>query len=427
MHYFSLLIVVLTVFSCRSTASKHSGAGLLAVSSSTVKFQKPDCIPNCTAEDQAKLMASSEIERAYILAIQSAKTSVEFSQFTFSRKPIFDALVAAAERGVRIRGIVDRAQLKTTGAFCSATGCQLPSPFSDAPYVSAPIAVRLNTIQNEVVFKNGTMSDKLVLLLSSLPSGSGVKSAPGKERLVHNKFAIIDKSHLLTGSGNWSSTAISVNLENLTQFSAPAAGDIVQSLSCMFDLVWTGDSNAISQNLPTCQIIDKIYFSPSSRLGSGPQDAIIVAIDKSMSTIEIAMHHLVDPDVVQRLIAARQRGIKVRVAVDDDDCNMKDDILSKLEGAGAEVKYVPTNCKIFQLSHNKYGVFDRKTVINGSGNWSKSGLGRNYENFIRGADFAPDFSDHFDWLWSIGVPKSSCQCDTSTQACIQSYCLNQQF
>lgn len=424
MKSYLLILILLQLAGCRQNNPKQSNNQLLDATSTKVLFQRPDCLPRCTAEDQARLQNSSEIEATYIAAIKNARTSIDFSQFTFSRKPVFDALVDAAQRGVKIRGIMDRAQFKTTINYCQTNGCMLPPPFSEAPFVSAPVNIRLSMIQNEAAFKNGTMTDKLVILLSSLPTGSGVKPAPGKERLVHNKFVLIDNLSLLSGSGNWSSTAGSVNLENLTRFDSTNSAEIPKAFLCMFDVVWSGDPNLIAQKLPACQLPGKVYFSPAGRGSAGPQNAILSSIDSTTSTVDIAMHHLVDPEVIQSLINAKKRGVTVRVAVDDDDCNMKEDSLTKLEGNGIDVRYVPTSCKIFQLSHNKYGVFDKTTVLTGSGNWSKSGLGKNYENFVESKQLAADFHGHFEWVWSQGVAKSQCQCDTSKPECIEKFCLN---
>ena len=379
------LLILFSATSCRSTGDLAESK-VLSLSAPSVIFQKPECLPGCTATDQAKLTENSLIEREFITAIKAAKHDIEFSQFTFSRKPIFDALSEASARGVRVRGIMDRAQLKGSG----------------------------------------TNSDKLAVALNALPNGSGVKTAPGKDRLVHNKFAIIDREILLTGSGNWSSTAVSVNLENLTKFTSLDQPEILKSYGCMFDLVWKNDPDAIAKEMPGCQIKDKTYFSPAARQGAGPQDAVLNSIDSAKQQIDIAMHHLVDPDSLAALGRAKSRGVTVRIAVDDDDCNMTEDVLTKLESDGVEIRYVPTSCKIFQLSHSKYGVFDNAIVINGSGNWSRSGLTRNYENFFKSAELAPAFSDHFNWLWTHGQTKAQCQCDRTKPECVAKYCLDQQ-
>jgi phosphatidylserine/phosphatidylglycerophosphate/cardiolipin synthase-like enzyme len=160
----------------------------------------------------------------------------------------------------------------------------------------------------------------------------------------------------------------------------------------------------------------------------GPQARILAAINSSAASIDISMHHLADPKMFTALVAARGRQVAVRLIVDDDDCNARPDpnFLGLIE-AGAKVRYVPTSCKIFQLSHSKYGIFDDNLVINGSANWSKAGLRRNYENFVeikaeRSAGAVAEFRKNFTRLWDIGMESAACQCDRATPACAERYC-----
>ena len=221
-------------------------------------FQVPPCLPSCSAADQALLIANSEIEKTIVAAIAGATTTVQFSMYTFSRKPIFEALLAAASRGVRIQGIMDRGQFKTTATACKPGGCQFGEPFSGPVWLAMSINDRRARAANEPMFVDGSNTDKLALLFFGSADGSGIRPLPGGERLVHNKYVMIDGKTLVSGSGNWSSTAVSLNLENLTTYSQATSPEIVAGISCSFDLLWLGDPNLISQKITDCQSVDPL-------------------------------------------------------------------------------------------------------------------------------------------------------------------------
>jgi phosphatidylserine/phosphatidylglycerophosphate/cardiolipin synthase-like enzyme len=425
---FGSFVILVTTICCKTNAPVNS---LSDVEGDSVLFQVPSCLPSCTAADQAALVANSEFEKTIVTAIESANTSVQFSMYTFSRKPIFEALLAAAARGVRIQGIMDRAQFKTTAAACKPGGCQFGAPFSGPDWSAMTISDRRTRAEIEPIFSGGSNTDKLAVLLFGSLDGSGIRSLPGGDRLVHNKYVLIDGKTLLSGSGNWSSTAVSLNLENLITYSDTSSPEIVGGIRCSFDLLWAGDPNLITQNIAGCQKVDHLYLSPAPSEDRGPRARILNAIASSSSSIDISMHHLADPEVFQALEGARTRNVAVRMIIDDDDCNAKEDpLFTSLIRSGAKVKYMPTSCKLFQLSHSKYGIFDDQFVINGSANWSKAGLKKNYENFVvinssDSSNAVGKFRDNFSTLWGLGQEEAACKCDITSAQCREQYCISE--
>jgi len=405
------------------TSSTSSGA----LETSSVRFNVPDCLASgCTSSDQTRLTASSAIEADYVAAIDGARESLDFAMFTFSRKPIFDALVRAAGRGVTVRGVLDRRTFQQTAPFCKPTGCTLPAPFDAPEYTGASLERRLELAAGEPLFAQGTVVDKLAILLTGLGE-SGVRPAPGADRLVHDKFALADGRLLLTGSGNWSSTAVSINLENVLRVEASDGDGVVGAFRCAFGLLWTGDGNRISSGMARCQAGKDVYFTPSSGPGTDVAARIGAAIAEAQASIDVSMHHLTHPALLTALEAAAARGVRVRLLFDDDDCNASmTPALEAVLAAGAEARFAPTACKLFQLSHSKYGVFDGALVINGSGNWSKAGLRSNYENFIarREQGMASAFADNFASLWTVASSREACACDVTTPECQARYCLS---
>jgi len=385
-------------------------------------FNLPSCLPDCGKDDQVSLTAESPMEREIVAAINNAKKSVLFSQYTFSRRPIYEALVAAYNRGVKVRGAVDKGQLRSIGAFCVGEECpNLPAPFDSVSFLQASSSERLAIASADPVFNQASNSEKLAILLTGLDD-SGIRFIGGR-RLMHHKFVLIDEELLLSGSGNWSSTAISVNLENLS-FSSDK--NVVEAFVCIFESMW-GDPGQRSLAAANCQK-DNIFFSPVRPGSSSVVDEILSAINASQQSIDIAMHHLVHPGVLFDLSKAANRGVKIRIVTDDDLCTQRlSPELAAMIRAGAEIRYIPTTCSIFQLAHNKYAVFDQRKLINGSGNWSLAGLERNYENFVSTSDFiaVDSFQNVFNLMWQQGVDRQSCMCDRSNTTCRERYCLGQ--
>jgi phosphatidylserine/phosphatidylglycerophosphate/cardiolipin synthase-like enzyme len=424
------LLAGLTLVACTAETGPEPSVVASALESAEVVFNVPDCLPNCTAADQARYVADSRIESDYVSAIDAAREQLVFSMFTFSRAPIYEALVRAATRGVVVRGIMDRGTFRTTGSHCTPQGCSLPAPFDSNEYLHADVSRRLALAATSELFSTGSVTDKLVILLTNLPNGSGVRPAPGADRLVHNKLVLVDGERLLTGSGNWSSTAVSVNLENVMHFDVEQHAAVVGAFTCALDVLWTGDGSRYATGLANCQKNSDTYFTPATRPEASVIPRIVGAIDNATTKVDISMHHLTHGDVFDALERALGRGVRVRLAMDDDDCNAsEEDGLTRIREAGAEIRYVPTTCSIFQLSHSKYGVIDDTIAINGSGNWSKAGLRRNYENFVvlDGAEAARPFVDNFAQVWRTTVAQDECACDTSEASCIERYCVGRTF
>lgn len=392
---------------------------------SEIFFNFPSCVPHCTAEDKVLANQNSYMQERFTTAFSQAKKQIDFSMYNFSLEPVYQSLVAAAERGIIIRGIVDKGQFVNLGKACSPAGCELTAPFNTPQYLKKTVAERRSYLDAEKLWPTKvTLSERLAILFYKLPNGSSVKPAPGSY-LVHHKLAMVDANLLLTGSGNWSSVGLSLNIENLSILSSQEEKTILSSFQCMFDTVWTGDAEVISKQLKGCQT-DKVYFTPMNEK-EGITAALVNAIDASQKTIDVMLNHLTNYAIIDALERALKRGVKFRFVIDDDNCNVAiSPQMQKLVNAKANIRYMGTNCSIFQLSHNKFGIFDGQLVMNGSGNWSRGGLTSNYENFVMydRPSHVDSFQKLFEKAWTTAVPRSTCSCDTTTPECRKNYCLD---
>jgi phosphatidylserine/phosphatidylglycerophosphate/cardiolipin synthase-like enzyme len=105
---------------------------------------------------------------AAVNELDKAKKTINVMCYQLTSAPLIDALARAAARGVTVRITLDRTQ-------------------------------------------EGTRSNEL----KSLPTEGPVLRTDRRERLQHNKVAIIDGTTVISGSFNWTANAENYNAENL--------------------------------------------------------------------------------------------------------------------------------------------------------------------------------------------------------------------
>ncbi|TPW21475.1 MAG: phospholipase D/Transphosphatidylase, partial [Elusimicrobia bacterium] len=321
-----------------------------------------------------------------VRAINAAKTSIDISVYEFKNREILKALREAKARGVKIRVIVD-------------FGNTFPSKRDDSTY----------------------WPSRSLELQSMLSEGFDVTISRGIEKwgISHNKVAVFDGAFALAGSYNWSFTSEDNHFENLffTDDKKNIAGlqaywDYLRSLGVPFD---QAKAHAWPQTAPTPPrdanpsvvfngvALPSYVFSPDSFA----EDTVVKALDAAKKSIDVSMFTLTSPRVVRALAAAKDRGVKVRVLVDQsqhDEDFMKPfvDWLA-FHGIPVKVNAGPNvdGPEWAEKNHNKFAVLDGKLVLSGSTNWTKSGFYTNFDNIFMLTDatdvkgFAMFFDDMF--------------------------------
>ncbi len=360
---FFLFIVFALFASCSSDSGEESSStkvnpptGKADSFAATRQFEviltNPHC-DECTSEDKNHLLERSQIIARVVELIESAKTSIDVAQFTFSRREIEAALLAAHERGVKVRIAMD--------------------------------------------FKQSEQSDNVSNRLKD--AGLAVRFIKGKANssfngLQHAKFMMVDGDILLTGSNNWSSTGTSINNENTIILRSDAQDPMVGAFQCYFDAMF----DSIFQESAECSS-DEVKFTPGTR-AFGMMKEDLRAANRS---VDVLMHHLVFDDAVKLLAQTAERGVRVRVLVNAADREeIKGSRWDRFFAAGGEVRFKKTNADAFQIMHHKLAVVDDKILINGSGNWSGSAFFNNYEFYVRYTqpEVVSPFVSAFDRLWA---------------------------
>lgn len=116
-----------------------------------------------------------------------------------------------------------------------------------------------------------------------------------------------------------------------------------------------------------------VYFSPNG----GCTAALIREITEAKETVYVQAAQFTSVPLAKALVAAKERGVDVRVIVDADK-NEDRTLADKLAEAG-----VPTFTDgKHATAHNKLMIFDHKTVATGSFNFTKDSEQANAENLV---------------------------------------------
>ena len=100
---------------------------------------------------------------------------------------------------------------------------------------------------------------------------------------------------------------------------------------------------------------------------------------------------------ISQEIIARRRRLKVRVLTDNDKYWDKGSDIEKLIEVGIETKADRKESHM----HHKFAIFDRKRLLTGSYNWTRSAATSNQENLLVTADqqVVKKYLAEFERLW----------------------------
>lgn len=101
-------------------------------------------------------------------------------------------------------------------------------------------------------------------------------------------------------------------------------------------------------------------------------------IDQAKNTIHMQAYGLTYPEIINSLIKANERGVKVRVLLDRSNLTQKYSKIDELKQAGIEIGID----KVSGIAHNKIIIADLYTVVTGSFNFTASAAKRNVENVL---------------------------------------------
>lgn len=132
-------------------------------------------------------------------------------------------------------------------------------------------------------------------------------------------------------------------------------------------------------------------------------------IDGAQSSIDIQMYLWTSTSLADKVIAAKNRGVAVRVLMDPDHAG-NSTVKSKLTAGGVSWKDAPS---IYEFSHAKYLIIDKKAAVILSGNWNYDAFvsERNYGFTDRDPEDIADTQAIFDADWASANGNASMPAD----------------
>jgi phosphatidylserine/phosphatidylglycerophosphate/cardiolipin synthase-like enzyme len=313
-----------------------------------------------------------------LAAIHAAQSSIDFAIYGIrAQQDIIDALIAAQDRGVTVRGVVD-----SEDASCTAFG------YADTPALIAALA------PGSVVCDVGS----------------------GFSYIMHNKFFVFDAASVWTGSTNISDTELGGEY-NSDVAALIGSHQLAQIYTAEFEEMYAGLFHRRKTD-DTTHVLDASHFSDGSVVMSyfSPTDAatanaVLSLIEAATSTLDIAMFYFTSEAIADAILAAKARGVDVRMVIDAGGAGNAYSKHAWLCAEGIPVKVENWGGK----SHSKWAVADAASaghgaVVFGSMNWTAAGDTQNDENtlYVRNAGFAAAFAAEFERQWADLLQVPAC-------------------
>ncbi len=215
--------------------------------------------------------------------------------------------------------------------------------------------------------------------------------------VMHNKIIIIDSKILITGSYNFTLNANNNNFENIVI--SDRKNDIDEYKN-YFEVMWENatDITDTSKSLITYNDIPTALLTSLNSIRTN----IIKMIDYSQKSIDIAVYSISDDVIVNALLKAKNRGVKIRIVTDRLQSTQSKSV-EDLYNYGFDIKISDGYNK--GMMHNKYAIFDNSIVITGSFNWSNNAETYNWENaIVLYQGYAQHFIRNFTTIYNQAKP-----------------------
>lgn len=151
-----------------------------------------------------------------------------------------------------------------------------------------------------------------------------------------------------------------------------------------------------------------VSASPSVQAGFSPEGSalqlVLNTIGSAQQSIRLMGYSFTSPEVVKSLVAAKQRGVDVKIVLDEkgNRSRASQAAMNIVVNAGIPLR---TNGH-YAIMHDKVIIVDNHTVESGSFNMTRSAASRNSENVLVLSDVpdvAQTYLQHWQSRWDGGT------------------------
>ncbi|MBW2976773.1 hypothetical protein KY347_04985 [Candidatus Woesearchaeota archaeon] len=258
----------------------------------------------------------------------------------------------------------------------------------------------LKNLINALAKKSHNADVKVIIDKNNYDSqikGDGVRVVKSSQ-YMHNKFCIIDKSLVLTGSTNPTNNGAGLNNNNIVIL---ASRYLAENYEDEFDELWNGiyasGDNVKYNKIHTDKGFIENYFCPEDCQETGGVKRVASLVSEATESVKAAIFSFTDEELADELLKADIRGVNVTVLVESRQRNVMNSQYKRLKDFGVDIKVDSNKYNM----HHKFTIIDGSIVITGSPNYSWSGNNRNDENMVVIYDksFALEFIKEFNSIF----------------------------
>jgi len=374
------------------------------------------------------------LEQLVITEIGAAEREILVAVQELSLPGIAKALVAAQGRGLRVQVVLENTY---------------STPWSELHPSDLPNHGRHRLEQLEALAdrnRDGVLSaaerrdgDAVAILnRGGVPLIDDTSDGSRGSGLMHHKFVVIDRSRVITGSANFTSSGMHGdagaastrgNVNHLLRIESPKLAEV---FAAEFEQMWgdgpggnndsrfgRGKSNVGAETIVVNGTAIDVLFAPHAKRDPGHGLRLLARnLDAAERNIEMALFVFSAQELADTLRQRVEQGVTVRlladpgfasrsfsevldllgVALPDRFCKLEagnNPFTTPLQGVGT-----PRLARGDKL-HHKFAVIDNKTVITGSFNWSPSAAHQNDETLlvIHSPLLAAHFTREINRLW----------------------------
>ena len=285
-------------------------------------------------------------------AIEAARLSVDVAAYDLNLYNIRDALIAAQERGLQVRLVIESDNLADV------------------------------EIQQMIAAGIPVVSDK-------------------DSDYMHDKFVLIDRYEVWSGSMNYTLSDAYGNRNNLIVLrSTRLAENYLAEFEEMFVQGLFGAGSPRNTPYPQVEVdghLVETYFSPED----DTQERLVDLLNGAQESIYFLAFSLTSDELASALVAAQQRGVEVRGVMDKSQASNQGGEFENLAQHGIDVRLDGEGGSM----HNKVLIIDGAIVVTGSYNFSANAEESNDENslIIYDADLAKKYSEEFWRIWKLAL------------------------